>query len=106
MNKFYLLAAKTNQLAASTILKAGESDIPGKIKKLLTDGDDSVYGIIKQIATPIATVAIGFLALMYFLSPDPKGSDAAKKGLIAVVGALILLYLGPTFIDTIVGLLG
>lgn len=62
----------------------------------------SVLKPLQQIAGVIAVIGVVACGIAWLFSPDPKGAEKAKSGLIACVCALVLIFFADDIIKVVV----
>jgi hypothetical protein len=63
----------------------------------------TVYGVIKDIGTPLATATLVCSSFYFFIVGKDKNSlDKAKGLMIGSIVGLLIIYLAPTIISAVV----
>lgn len=62
---------------------------------------EQLYSWLKIVATPLAILMIGVLAVRLYLSSDEQSARKIKGALVVVIVGILLLYLAPTIVSTV-----
>ena len=63
----------------------------------------TVYGVIKDIGTPLATATFVCSAFYFFIIGKDKNSlDKARGLMIGAIVGLLIIYLAPTIINAVI----
>lgn len=70
---------------------------------VINNGLGQIYSILTAVILPVSVIALAVCALKMVYG-DEKSAENAKSALIRIIIAVILIYLAPLIINTVVGL--
>lgn len=87
--------------ALNTAVAYAETD--AFAEAVITNGLGQIYSILSAVILPIGAIALAVCALKMVYG-DEKSTENAKGALVRIIIAVILIYLAPLIINTVVGL--
>lgn len=86
--------------AEDAALSGEAQDTVDKATKVLNTFSDA----LRQIATPLAVLALGACGIMYIFANSAQEGAKIKSWIIKIVIGIGLLYFAQTFVDTVINI--
>lgn len=77
----------------------------GSIGQKISEAILRFAGAVRYVGTPIAVIAIIFCAVKMLIASDPGSVKIAKTWLLTIAVALVIMWVAPTLVSSVVHML-